>query len=74
MSVMVLLPPGDMRKVVGSRGLITVGCGTDNRGNSFLVDRLLTIKYPLGVILVELCHQLNLRGAALRAQWIPRSE
>ena len=51
-----------------------MGCGTFNKGNSFLVDRLLTTKYPLGVILVQLCHQLNLRGAALRAQWIPRDQ
>ena len=58
----------------GATGLITVGCGTDNQGNSFLVDRLMTTKYPLGVILIELCHQMSLRHAALRARWIPRDQ
>ena len=42
--------------------------------SSFLVDKLMTTKYPLGVILVELCHQLARRRAALRAQWVPRLE
>ena len=74
LSVMVLLPLQEYQKDGGATGLITVGCGTDNQGNSFLVDRLMTTKYPLGVILVELCHQLNLRHAALRARWIPREQ
>ena len=39
-----------------------------------MVDRLMTTKYPLGVILVELCHQLSLRHAALRARWVPRDQ
>ena len=51
---------------------MTIGCGTDNQGNTFLVDKLMTTKYPLGVVLVELCHQLQLRRATLRAQWLPR--
>ena len=71
---MVLLPQKDFTKPEGSAGLITVGCGTDNQGNSFLVDRLMTTKYPLGVILIELCHQMSLRQASLRAQWIPREQ
>ena len=48
LGVMVLLPEKDWRKPEGAEGLITVGCATDNRGNSFLVDRLMTTKYPLG--------------------------
>ena len=47
-------------------------CGTDNQGNMFLLDKLLTTKYPLGVVLMELSCQLGLRRAALRANWIPR--
>ena len=74
LGVMVLLPLQEYQAAEGSNGLVTVGCGTDNQGNSFLVDRLMTTKYPLGVILIELCHQLSLRNAALRAQWIPRDQ
>ena len=53
-------------------GLATITCGTDNQGNMFLLDKLLTTKYPLGVVLMELSCQLGLRRAALRANWIPR--
>ena len=68
--VMVLMPevgpPGD------SMGSISLTCGTDNQGNMFLMDKLLTTKYPLGVVLMELSTQLGRRGASLRADWIPR--
>ena len=72
--VMVLLPEQLFDRGAESTGLVTFGCATDNQGNSFLVDRLMTTKYPLGIILVELCHQLALRRSALRARWVPRLE
>jgi hypothetical protein len=72
--VMVLLPDRLFDRGLESTGLVTFGCATDNQGNSFLVDRLMTTKYPLGIILVELCHQLAIRRAALRARWVPRLE
>merc|ERR1739841_63675 len=55
-----------------SLGSISLTCGTDNQGNSYLLDKLLTTKYPLGVVLMELAVQLSLRNAILRADWIPR--
>ena len=68
--VMVLMPdtPGAGESV----GTITLTCGTDNQGNMFLMDKLLTTKYPLGVVLMEPATQLGRRAAALRADWIPR--
>ena len=68
--VMVLMPdtPGAGESV----GTITLTCGTDNQGNMFLMDKLLTTKYPLGVVLMELATQLGRRAATLRADWIPR--
>ena len=38
----------------------------------FLTDKLLTTKYPLGMVLMELAAQLGRRAATLRADWIPR--
>ena len=38
----------------------------------FLLDKLLTTKYPLGVVLMELAVQLGRRNATLRADWLPR--
>ena len=55
-----------------SLGSVSFNCGTDNQGNSYLLDKLLTAKYPLGVVLMELAVQLGARNATLRANWIPR--
>ena len=70
--VMVLLPEADWARPADTTGLVSFGCGTDNQGNMFLLDRLMTTKYPLGCVLMELSHQLHQRRAVLRADWIPR--
>ena len=69
---MVLMPVSEFSVATPSVGLVTIGCGTDNRGNSFLLDRLLTTAYPLGILLCELAVQLRTRGAVMRAEWVPR--
>ena len=69
--IMVLMPLSDFRKA-DYLGLLTMSCGTDNLGNSFLLDKLLTTKYPLGVVLMEVAFQCRIRGATLRADWVPR--
>ena len=68
--IMVLLP--ETPASASANGLISFTCGTDNQGNMFLLDKLLTTKYPLGVILMEISCQLGRRQAAMRANWIPR--
>ena len=55
-----------------SPGSISLTCGTDNQGNMYLMDKLLTTKHPFGVVLMELSTQLGRRGATLRADRIPR--
>ena len=37
-----------------------------------MMDKLLTTKFPLGLILIELSYQLARRRMALRAEWVPR--
>ena len=37
-----------------------------------MLDRMITTKYPLGVVLMKLAAQFHLRGIALRAKWLPR--
>ena len=70
--LMVLVPDGDLALRNGT-GLLTLSCGTDNLG-TYLLDRLLTTKYPLGVVLMEVAHQCHRRGLVLRANWVPRLE
>ena len=52
--------------------LLALSCGTDNQGKAHLLDRMLTTKYPLGVVLMELAHQTRLRRMVLMANWLPR--
>ena len=47
-------------------------CGTDSQGNSYLLDKLLTTKYRLGAVRMELSSQLGRGAATLRADCIPR--
>ena len=68
--VMTLMPLSSFD--INTLGSVTMTCGTDNQGNMFLMDKLLTTKYPLGVVLMELAAQLGRRAATLRADWIPR--
>ena len=45
---------------------------TDNQGNTFLLDRLMTSKYPLVVILIEMAEQLAAEKVGLSLRWVPR--
>ena len=71
--LVVLVPEGEGYRGE-TAGSITLSCGTDNAGNSYLLDRMLTTKYPLAVILMELAHQMRSRRWVLRARWLPRLE
>ena len=45
---------------------------TDNQGNTFLLDRMMTSKYPLVVILIEMAEQLAAENVGLALRWVPR--
>ena len=51
---------------------MSCSAGTDNRGNSFVVSRLLTTKFPLCAFLMELALQLHSRRVNLDLYWLPR--
>ena len=71
--LMVLVPDEELHGAERS-GLLRISCGTDNLGNTYLLDRLITTKYPLGVVLMEVAHQCHRKGLSLRADWVPRLE
>jgi hypothetical protein len=48
--------------------------GTDNQGNHYVVQRLMTTKYPLAPILMQLTTLLARRGLWLDLDWVPRLE
>ena len=61
------LPPG----VVGHAAF---GCsaGTNNKGNTSVVQRYMSTKIPLCIVLMELSSQLAERGLPLGLGWLPK--
>jgi hypothetical protein len=47
---------------------------TDNKGNSFIVSKLLTTKWPVAPVLMETASQLAARNMWLKLRWQPREE
>jgi len=54
------------------RGTVMLPLLTDNRGNSFALTRLMSTKYPLCLLVMELATVLEERGLAMTAEWAPR--
>ena len=54
-------------------GVITLSGQTDNSGNTYVVNKLMSTKFPLNVILMELTEQLDARGAWLDLFWKSRN-
>lgn len=57
-----------------AKGVVVVPGITDNKGNSYLVDRLMTTKFPLNVWLMELAVQRNLHNVQCHFAWHPREQ
>jgi hypothetical protein len=55
-------------------GLSLATGATDNQGNSYAVAKLLTAKYPLCIVLMELSVQLQDRQLWLDLEWTPREQ
>jgi hypothetical protein len=61
------------RKAGGPSHCVLTGA-TDNLGNSFIVRKLASTKWPITTLLVELAEQLRSRGALLDLTWVPRDD
>jgi hypothetical protein len=59
----------------GTRSSSTT-CGitgsTDNKGNSYIVQKMLSTKFPVTPLVIELSEQLRCRDAEMHLKWIPR--
>ena len=45
---------------------------TDNQGNTYAVSKLMSTKFPLTILLMEMSEQLRSRNAVLGLSWLPR--
>jgi hypothetical protein len=57
-----------------TKGVMKCQGGTDNQGNTFVVSRLLTTKFPLAAVLMQLSQMLAERDLWLDLNWIPRED
>ena len=58
----------------GAGGTLQLEGLTDNLGNSFVLSRLMSSKFPLVAILAETAVQLRERSMGLTLNWIPREQ
>ena len=67
---MLLIGPGETGRARDA--LLSFGASTDNKGNAHLVDKHLTTKFPLSLILLELSTQLSDQNTSLSLNWLER--
>ena len=68
--LMILVPDASFSST--SVGSIGFSAGTDNQCNSKLVEKHMTTKFPLCLVLLELSTQLQKRDLALNLTWLER--
>ena len=60
---------------VGSAGVISVTSAfTDNKGNTYAASKLMSTRYPLSCVVMELATQMEARGLWLDLCWTPREQ
>jgi hypothetical protein len=69
MVAMVLFDPDFSR---GGRSSCALTSSTDNRGNTYIVNKLASTKWPITSLLVELSEQLRRRSAIMDLKWRQR--
>ena len=50
----------------------SIGASTDNKGNSYIINKMCSTKWPMIPLLLELSEQLRVRDAELHLSWLPR--
>jgi hypothetical protein len=58
----------------GSKGCMIGQAITDNKGNSFIVAKQMSTKYPITLLLMELTEWLRELDVALDLKWVPRDQ
>ena len=56
----------------GRTGSISIAGGTDNAGNTFAMNKLMSTKWPLTVLLIEMAEFLRHTSIQLHLRWVPR--
>ena len=59
------------RSDAADAAVFTIAGETDNRGNSYIVQKLSCTKFPLICVLREIAWELRWKGKHLEVKWIP---
>lgn len=65
---------GPAAKWRNRHGRLVLSGFTDNSSNTYVVDKYLSVKFPVSMVLMELSRQLASLGAELQLHWIPREQ
>ena len=55
-------------------GAVTLSAYTDNAGNSHVLRKFASSKYPLSILVMEMAAQLDVFDAELELAWVPRNQ
>ena len=55
-------------------GLVTLSAYTDNAGNSHVLRKFASSKYPLSILVMEMATQLDAFDAEMELAWVPRNQ
>ena len=55
-----------------SNGVCWIRAGTDNQSNTYAISKMMSTKYPLALLVMELSETLRARSCELNLHWIPR--
>ncbi len=70
-AVMLFAPQAEWR---GGRSRITITATTDNLGNTFVMQKYASCKFPLSIVVMELACQLRKHGIEMDLCWAPRMQ
>ena len=65
---------GPMAKWRCKHGRLVLSGFTDNASNSYVIDKFLSVKFPVSMVLMELSRQLAELQSELHLHWIPREQ
>ena len=74
LATMVAMVLFDPEARMGGRTNCVMTSSTDNKGNTYIVSKLASTKWPITTLLIELSEQLRIRSALMELTWRNRND
>ena len=56
------------------RSQVLIGADTDNQGNPYATAKMLSTKFPLNIVIMQMATLMEQAGIYLNLKWIPRED